>query len=460
MKSVWNMKRRTWLQTVASTALAGCGGGSSSSDAGGENVSAGPNILMISIDDLNDWVGFLGNTQAKTPSLDALAARSTVFERAYCTAPVCSASRAGVLSGLSVQSTGVHDLEHTFKSVNPGKRQFDEMLSTQGYVVVRHGKVDHIGTEKLPVPTPTVLPYANKLCASPEMKEGSFDWGPIPMGEEQMPDYIFAQKGIDFLKNYSGKKPFCLSVGFFRPHVAWYVPQRFFDMYPLDKIVLPEAPTDDLNDLGPAGRETALKWNFHNCLISQNLWADAVQAYLACITWADTQVGRLLSALEASRHADKTVVVLWSDHGFHLGEKFHWHKMALWEHATRVPCLIRTPGQVTGQRVTSCISLRDLAPTLLELAQAQSDYAMDGRSLSTLLKNPATPWDHPVLITKDVHDHAVRSNQWRYIRYASGERELYDVVSDPGEYRNLAGFAEYEAIMADLDAYMPLMPPA
>jgi arylsulfatase A-like enzyme len=298
----------------------------------------------------------------------------------------------------------------------------------------------------VPQPLPSPMPYANKVCSAP-LGEGAFDWGPAPGSDAAQPDYQYAQGGIDFLQA-AHDKPFFLSVGFVRPHVGWYSPQRFFDMYPKNTLVLPPAPPDDLDDLGAAGKAIALQFNFHKCITDQNLWADAVQAYLASISWVDSQLARLIAALDASAYADNTIVVLWSDHGFHLGEKFHWHKLALWERSTRVPLLVRQPGQSRRADVQSLVSLRDVTPA----------YSMDGRSLKPLLADPTLAWDHPVLTTKDQHDHAIRTPQWRYIRYASGERELYDEVSDPGELLNLSSNSAHHAVMAELDALMPPPP--
>lgn len=412
---------------------------------------------MIVLDDLNDWVGFMaGHPQVKTPNLDALAARSHQFMRAYCTAPACAPSRAGALSGLSVQSTGVIDNSTSFKSVNPSKRLFDEMLSGKGYHSRRYGKIDHtiIADSNFPQPLPTVTPYSNKKCA-PANDSGAFDWGPAPGLDSDQPDYLYAQQAIDFLAAEPTTKPFCLSVGFIRTHPGWYVPQRFFDMYPLDSIIVPNVPADDLADVGAIGTSYALKHNFYQCIIGQSLWADAVRGYLASISWVDEQIGRLVSALDASAHAKNTMVVLWSDHGFHLGEKFHWQKLALWEHATRVPCLIRMPNQSIGVRHTACVSLADLAPTILAQCGVSSDYAMDGQSLLPLISNPSRTWDRPALTTLDGVHHALRTPQWRYIRYASGERELYDEVADPEELVNLAGQAGYNSLMADFDSQLP-----
>jgi arylsulfatase A-like enzyme len=444
------VKRRELLEwALASTALAGCGG------SGGTSGTRRPNLLVIAIDDLNDWVGFLGgHPQTRTPHLDALAAKSTVFERAYCSAPVCAASRAGALSGLSVQSTGVADNDSTFKAKNPGKREYDEMLAAAGYVTRRFGKVDH-NYDAFPQPLPVVTPYSNKRCA-PANDIGAFDWGPIPGGDEDMPDWHYAQQGIDFLAQQAEDEPFCLSVGFFRPHVGWYVPQRYFDLFPHDGIIVPKVPMDDLDDVGPQAKAVALKWNFHQCIVGQSLWSEAVRGYLAAIAWADAQLGRLMDAFEKSPHAANTVVVLWSDHGFHLGEKFHWHKQALWEHTTRVPFLMRLPGQTTGHRQTSCVSLTDMAPTLLELAGVAPDYPMDGSSLTRILRNPGQHVSrHAVTTLYGVH-HAVRDDRWRFIRYQGGtEIELYDELNDPDEYANLAYLPAYADQVARLSALLP-----
>lgn len=416
-----------------------------------------PNILQISLDDLNDWVGFLGgHPQVKTPNLDRLAARSHVFEHAYCTVPVCSPARASVLSGLNPRSTGVYDLSTTFKAVNPSKRQFDEMLGAKGYTVMRQGKVDHTFANGVAQPLPAKMPMTNKQCPA-MLNEGAFDWGPAVGTEAEQPDHVYAQRVIDFLQTHKGG-PFCVSLGMVRTHIAWYVPQRFLDMYPLDKVVLPMVPPDDMNDLGPEAKAYAAaptKQNFHDCIVKQGLWASAVQAYLASISWVDEQVGRVLDALDASPYAKNTMIVLWSDHGFHMGEKFHWTKLALWEHATRVPFLVSLPGQAQQVRQSACVSMADLAPTVMDYCAVTPDYTMDGHSLRPLLTQPSTSWPYPAVTTLDANSHAVRTGKWRYIRYAGGEQELYDEESDSAEYTNLAANAAYKPVMDELAKYMP-----
>jgi arylsulfatase A-like enzyme len=446
------MDRRDFLKIGGGmvTAVSGCGGGGGTTQ---PPVAQAPNVLMIALDDLNDWVGFLGgHPQVKTPNLDRLAARSSIFEHAYCTLPICAASRAGALTGLLPKSTGVYDNSTTYRAVNPGKPMLSDLMAAAGYETREIGKIDHTfnaGTQPLPD-----QPVANKVCPAPSPGSGAFDWGVSPGTDADLPDYRFASSAIDFLRA-SHSQPFYLGVGFIRTHVAWYAPARFFDLYPLASLSVPTVPSDDLDDLGPVARATALKFNFHQCITSQDLWAEAVQGYLASISWVDSQVGRVLDALDASPHANNTLVVLWSDHGFHLGEKFHWHKLALWEPATRVPFLVRAPGQTTSQRLTPCVSLADLVPTILDYAGIAPRTTMDGSSLRPVIAAPAAHADRNVLMSNNRTDHALRTGRWRYIRYGTSERELYDLTADPREFRNLAGDSAYASLIADFDTRLP-----
>jgi arylsulfatase A-like enzyme len=458
------------LKWVALTSglLGGCGGGSG----GGSGSSSspppqGPNILAIVIDDLNDWCGFLGgNSQARTPNIDALAARSTAFLRNYCSAPLCNPSRCSLWSGLSVQNTGVYDNNTSLQTVTPQAVLLPDYLAEHGYAAALHGKVYHT-YDMVQEPFPGRIPDRNLVCSGyPTMvTEGLFDWGGMDVDDDQMPDWIYTQNGIDFLQGASTGRPFFLGVGMVRTHVAWYVPQKWIDMFPLADVKIPDVPANDLDDIPPEGRALALTFGFYDCIADQGRWAEAVQAYLASIAFVDSQVGRLMAALDASPHADNTIVVLFSDNGFHLGQKFHWHKQALWEQTTRVPLIVRTPGQATGATVDAAVSLVDLFPTLMELTGLPGPYPLDGTSLAPLLAEPATPWDHPVLMTNattdaagdstGVIDYAIRSNLYRYIQYHAGGRELYLEGGDPGEFSNVAADPQYAGILADLSAYVP-----
>jgi arylsulfatase A-like enzyme len=415
------------------------------------------NLLMIVVDDLNDWVGFLhGQSQVRTPAMDALAARSTVFKRAYCNAPVCSPSRASALTGLLPDQTGVFGNDDSWGAKFPSAWLLPNMLAARGFESRIIGKVYHtfvLGDQ----PLPAAAPATNLLCAGGPTTPpyGLWDWAGTDPDVAHHPDGRYAQAGIDFL-GQTHDKPFFLGVGFLRTHVPWYVPQRYFDMYPIDTIQLPYVPPDDLDDIPVPGLALALALNSHACITKQGLWASAVQAYLAAITFVDEQIGRLLAALEASAHADNTLVVLWSDNGYHLGEKFHWHKLALWDRATHVPFLISLPGQKASQTVEHAVSLVDMMPTVLDLlGQSAPDYTFAGRSLRPLLEQSDRAWDFPVITTHQPHDHAVVTDQWRYIRYATGEEELYDIRADPGEFRNIAGDASLDAVKLALGLLMP-----
>ena len=472
--------RREFIQHSAllPALLSGCGGGGGGAEgpagapagaptgelpapAPGNPAPGGnrrPNVLVITIDDLNDWVGFLGgHPQVKTPNMDALAAQSTIFRRAYCNAPVCNPSRSSAWSGLSVQDTKVFDNNTDLITVTPRAVLLPDHLAVNGYASRLLGKVYHT-SEPVIDPLPPSAPASNLACAgsSAMPRIGLFDWAALDLDDSAMPDYQSVQTAQDFL-GQAHDAPFFLTVGMTRTHVGWYVPKKYFDQYPLESIQVPVVPENDLDDLPWSGKSTALQFQFHRCITSQSLWPAAVQAYLASISFVDAQIGRLLATLRASPYADNTMVVLWSDNGFHLGEKFHWHKLALWEPATRVPFLVKAPGQVQSRRVEAPVSLIDMMPTVLDYCGVAAPYAMAGRSLRPLIQDPATPWNHPVLTTKDQKNHAIRTARWRYIRYANGDRELYDMQADPREWTNLAKDPAHAAVIAQLD---PLMPPA
>lgn len=450
------LKRLSALSAAASVASCGGGGGAAQAPAS----AAQPNILSICIDDLNDWVGFLGgHPQVKTPNMDRLAAMSTVFKRAYCNAPVCNPSRSSAWSGLSVQDTRVFDNNTSLETVNPAAVVLPRYIATKGYSSTLLGKTYHVYA-KQPTPLPAALPATNKVCSGyPQVPgEGTFDWAPIDNSlGPQVPDYVNVRSAMAVLAQ-AQTKPFFMNVGLLATHVAWFVPQRYFDLYPLDQVQLPVQYSDDLDDIPPSGKALALTFNFQNCITKQNLWASAVQGFLASISFVDDQIGALLDSLAASEHANNTLVVLWSDNGFHLGEKFHWHKLTLWEQATRVPLVVRLPGQTQGSVVDAPVSLIDLMPTILDYTGIAAPYALAGHSLRPLLENAAAPWTYPVLMTANQYDYAIRTPRWRYIRYANGERELYDETADAGEHYNVAETGAFADVITQLDALMPAKP--
>jgi arylsulfatase A-like enzyme len=228
-------------------------------------------------------------------------------------------------------------------------------------------------------------------------------------------------------------------------------------MYPQEEIVLPVLKSDDLDDVPPAGRALAESRSADFELVrSEGQYRKAVQAYLASITYADALIGRLLDALDSGPHASDTVIVLWSDHGWHLGEKGHWHKQTLWERSTRVPLAIAAPGVTrAGSRSDAPVNLVDLYPTLVELCGLEERPKLDGQNLVPLLADPSKGRNRAAITTSDERSHAVRTSRYRYIRYADGGQELYDHDHDPHEWTNLAGRAEYEPLIRELRAHLP-----
>ncbi|MEA1952529.1 MAG: sulfatase [Planctomycetota bacterium] len=425
------------------------------------------NVLFIAIDDLNDWVGCLGgHADVKTPNLDRLAGRGIVFTHTYCAAPACNPSRAALMTGVAPPRSGMY--------VNPQDWRKNPMLSkamtlsqhfmANGYTALGSGKIYHGGqphpqswdeywpskTKTRPAdPQPPRRPWHGGRAARKH-----FDWGPLDVEDEEMADGKVTAWVIEQLGR-KRDKPFFLACGLFRPHLPWYVPQKYFDLYPLDKITLPNVKQDDLDDVPAAGRKMAKPDGDHRRVVEHGQWRKAVQGYLASISFTDACVGRVLDALDASPHKNNTLIVLWSDHGWHLGEKLHWRKFALWEEATRNGMIFAGPGIKPGQRCDTPVSLIDIYPTLVDLCGLTSKDGLDGLSLVPLIKNPQANWKRPALTTHGFKNHGLRSKHWRYIQYADGSEELYDHRDDPMEWRNLAGDGRYDHIKQEMQKWLP-----
>ncbi len=424
------------------------------------------NVLFIAIDDLNDWVGCLGgHPDVKTPNLDRLAARGLLFTNAHCAAPLCNPSRAALMIGIRPSSSGVYDNRQPFRKAAPAREAVTlaQHFAAHGYRVVGGGKIFHgpfpdpvSWQEYFPSQTqnkpPDPVPPVRPLNGIPNA--GHFDWGPLNVPDHQMGDWKVAEWARHELAR-KHDRPFFLGVGFFRPHLPWYVPGRFFEMYPAEKVTLPPVKEDDLEDVPPVGRKFARQADHRN-VIQYNQWRKAVQGYLASISFVDEQVGRVLDALENSSHVGDTIVVLWSDHGWHLGEKLHWRKFALWEEATHNALIMAAPGVTApGSRCGRPVSLMDIYPTLVELCELPARPRLEGVSLMPLLRHPQAPWNRPALTTYLRGNHSVRSERWRLIRYHDGTEELYDHVNDELEWHNLAGKPEYEVIKQELARWLP-----
>lgn len=442
-----------------------------------------PDVLFIAVDDLNDWVGaFGGHPQAKTPNIDRLAARGIAFTNAHSPSVICNPSRTALLTGLRPSTSGVYDNDPDWREeeVFAGLPTLPRHFRDNGYRTFGAGKIFHAHTfgdtstyeglndttawdafypsltRQLPDEIrPPFRPANGNTLESPGSRN-AFDWSVVvaddmALGDGQVTAWIERQ-----LTAETGSPRF-IAAGIYRPHLPWYVPQKYFDMHPLVDIVLPETIPDDLEDVPEIARASYLdSTEWHDWIEESGRWAEAVQAYLASTSYADAMVGRLLDALDSSGRAGNTIIVLWSDHGYHLGEKERWRKMTLWEESTRVPLIIVAPGVSTpGTRSEEAVSLMDLYPTLAELAGLQTPDHVEGQSLVPLIRDPGAVRDEPALTTFFYNYHSVRTERYRYTRYADGSEELYDHETDPNEWENLADRSRYDELKAELARWIP-----
>lgn len=421
-------------------------------------AGARPNVLFLPVDDLNDWLGCLGNTQVHTPNLDRLAADGQLFTNAHCAAPSCNPSRTAVLLGRAPFQTGVYTNGQPPNANVPELMSLPQHFRQSGYLVAGGGKVYHDfeGFNRL---ADWDEWYSWEAQMTPEEMQlwnvRVFDWIALETADEAQPDYKVASWAASFLEQ-PHERPFFLAAGIFRPHLPWYVPAEYFAQYPLDALKLPLVPADDLEDVPRAGRQMAAQNSPHAKLVEDGKWPAAVQGYLASIAFADRQVGRILDALEQGPNARNTIVVVWGDHGYHLGEKEHWHKFTLWERSTHVPLIVRAPGLTrAGVRCAATVGLIDLYPTLDELCGLAPVVGLAGRSLAPLLVDPDASWPYPVLTTYKPGNHSVRLDNWHLIQYADGSRELYDLAADPNEWHNLAREKELRPKLRELAEWLP-----
>ena len=311
-----------------------------------------PNVLFIAVDDLNHWVGYLGrNQQTSTPNIDRLAARGLRFTRSYAAAPVCNPSRAALLSGLRPFTTGVYSNNDDWRTVIPEDLTLPTTFRKAGYFVAGAGKIYHESYAR----RTEWDDYLDDRAADPvpagDQGVGGIKFAPTDAKDEDYRDFRSVSYGIAQLGK-AQDKPFFLAIGLHKPHMPWFVPRKYYDLHPLDKIELPPHIANDLDDIPPAGIRMAKPQGDHKAIVEAGRWKDAVQGYLAAISFADAQVGRLIEALDKSAYRDNTIIVFWGDHGWHLGEKEHWRKFTLWEEATRAPLIWIVPGVTKPNTVT------------------------------------------------------------------------------------------------------------
>ncbi len=463
-----------------------------------------PDVLFIAVDDLNDWVQCLGGRAGvHTPNLDRLAAQGTLFTNAHCAAPSCNPSRVAVMTGVAPHQSGIYHNGQSWRAA-PRLRNavtLPEHFRSQGYRAVGGGKIFHalswiqdaygkqqnearlwdayFPSADRPLP-PTLWPKEAQAKTNargytqwkpiartrdPQIPRPAhfWDWAPMDEAESGMADHQVVSWAIDAWQGRKGQ-PVFQAVGIFRPHIPWFVPKKYFDLYPLEQVKLPTIRENDHDDTSPVGQGFCRR-QWHTWAAENDMWRGAVQAYLASISFADAQLGRLLDAVEddarqrrQTGRQRKTIIVLWSDHGMHIGEKTHWEKFTLWEESTRVPLMVVAPGVTTPGNVCSKpVSLLDIYPTLNQLCGLPQRDDLSGESLVPLLKDPTAKRRTPALTSWGRNNFAVRTERFRYIQYHNGDRELYDHKRDPHEFTNLAaGDAEsWEQQLKELAQWIP-----
>jgi arylsulfatase A-like enzyme len=407
-----------------------------------------PNILFISIDDLNDFPTFTGRyPDALTPHMDRLAKGGIVFTRAHCQYPVCGPSRASLMTGLSPVALGyeshMKDTEVEKRAAELGTSTLHTYFSKHGYKTMAVGKIFHRHVPEGSVDASggrgDMMAGLGKLKKNWYHKGTMTDWAAAPERDDQLPDYDAAAWAVEQLQAQHDQ-PFFLMVGFLRPHVPWYVPQKWFDLYDRDKITLPHFDKNDLDDVPDTARRISVleemprtEWAIEN-----DQWRNIVQAYLASISFVDAQVGKVLDALKASPYAENTIIVLWSDHGYHMGEKNTFQKHSLWERSSHVPLIFAGPMVNASTRCDRIVSLLDIYPTLVDMAGLPGNSANEGRSLLPLIREPEKEWPYPAFTGWKEGSFAMQTEQFRYLRYQDGSEELYDHRTDLNEITNLA----------------------
>ncbi len=433
-----------------------------------------PNVLLIAIDDLSDYVSILQNHPGiKTPNFDRMAKRAVNFTRAYCAAPICNPSRTAFVTGLAPHVTGVYqngDMMRKSKSA-VDSIPLEEQFKRHGYETLLTGKYYHaMDTHWWPeerlnaIWTERRTPFSDHgpmVGNNKVMGGGIMAIGPAPGGMSSMPDIAILENTKAWLSQ-EHQSPFFLVHGISKPHLAFVVPQEFFDLYPLDSVVVPETIKDDYSDIPPSVKTDFLGGKsmqaFAKIRKAENGWKEVMQAYLASISFCDWVVGQILDELESSPFAENTIVVLWSDHGYNIGEKEWMHKRALWTQTTRVPLMISLPGMKTaGEQCAAPVSLLDMYPTLVELCDLSKPVPqkLSGHSLVGLLNAPSADWPHSVVTSHDVGNAAVTDARYHYIHYADGSEELYDHQDDPREYRNLASEPQMQKVIDRLKQQLP-----
>ena len=441
-----------------------------------EAKAAKPNVLFIAVDDLNNWISPIQNfSNVKTPNFERLAKMGVTFTNAHVQAPLCGPSRASIMTGLRPSTSGIYGMTPDNKIRRPGNPAtkditfLPEQFSNNGYHTMGIGKLFHVHA-------PDSLfnesggrvrgfgPYPKKRFVWNGFGKGirgthgktNTDWGAFPENDTLMPDHQSVNWVTERLhRDYD--KPFFMGLGFLRVHVPLYVPQKWFDLYPLETIETPPYKSDDLNDIPPVGMKIndlpmmpSTEWAKES-----GEWKKIVQAYLACISYVDYELGRVLDALESSKYSDNTVIVLWSDHGYRLGEKGTFAKHALWETATKAPLMFAGPNLPKGKKIDTPVEMLSIYPTLLELSGLPTYKRNEGYSLVDMMQQDKGLAGSKAITTFGMNNHAIKMDKYRYIQYEDGKEEFYDHRLDPNEWKNEAGNPKYKMQIKKMKGFLP-----
>jgi arylsulfatase A-like enzyme len=456
-----------------------------------------PNILFIAIDDMRPFLGCYGDTNAVTPNIDALSARGVRFENAMCPAPSCGPSRAAIFTGRLSTTTGIYGFQDWVgREIFRDVVTMPEYFRRNGYTTYTSGKLHHNSTntyaktrvavernlERQEPSIFTMVPRADRewdetnleaILGSPynhaPVRDECINWsgaenpesdkhlsGPSDNPVMQCQDgetVKYAERKL----TEEHEKPFFLGAGFVRPHLPFIAPREYFQHYPLDELELHPVKNDDLVDKPWAARSNARIQDDIYIRAHERGRRRVIQAYYACCSFVDDMVGQVVKALDESNYRDNTIIILWSDHGWHLGEKRSWRKFSLWEESARTPMIIVDPrkSNTAGSECIRPVSLLDIFPTLAELCGLNVPDWCDGRSMVPLLDAPGREWPYPALTIQGKGNYSVRDEQWRYTRYFDGSEELYNHRNDPYEWHNLAGDIQYTAEKKRLAAHLP-----
>lgn len=433
------------------------------------------NVLFIASDDLTQSIACFGDPVAVTPNLDRLSDKGVRFDNAYCQIPLCNPTRASLMTGLRPDTLKVYDLERHFRDEVPSVVTLPQLFRNNGYRSMRVGKLYHYGVPRQIGTDGLDDPQSWDEVANPKGRDvtdealitnlephrpisAALSWLAAEGSDKEQTDGMIATEAIEMMRR-NRDQPFFLGVGFFRPHTPYVAPKKYWDLYPIEKIAMPYAPEDDRADIP----KTAFA---HNCPVpnyglDEAAVLEAKQAYYACVSFVDAQVGRLLDALEELGLAERTLVVFWSDHGYHLGEhQGIWQKRCLFEESASAPLIIYAPDAAGNGRASSrIVEFVDLYPTVASLCELDAPSSIEGRSIVPLLENPRKAWNGRAFTQAlrpgdglPVMGASIRTERWRYTEWNQGEQgiELYDHAVDPGEFQNLAGDPEQADTIARL----------